>query len=216
VTLATQKIRLVLALRRAGITDISLLSAFEQVERETFVPEAFADQAGEDTPLPIGCGQTVSQPTVIARMIQALEPNNMLKVLEIGTGSGYQTALLSRLFRRVYTVERQPSLLRGAQECLMALRCHNVSARLGDGSLGWQEQAPFDRILVSAAAVDVPPVLWAQLAPGGLMVLPVGEEHHEQQLMVMRRTEGDPEIRELGTVRFLPLVAGRVRLRKAG
>ncbi len=215
-TPATQKIRLVLALRRAGITDTTLLSAFEQIPREMFVPQEFVDQAGEDAPLPIGCGQTISQPTVLARMIQALEPDNMLKVLEIGTGSGYQTALLSRLFRRVYTVERQPSLLREAQDRLMALRCNNVTARLGDGCLGWQEQAPFDRILVSAAAVDVPPVLWAHLAPGGLMLLPVGEEHHDQQLLAMRRTEADPEIRELGTVRFLPLVAGRVRLRKAG
>lgn len=215
-TPATQKIRLVLALRRAGITDTAILSAFEQTPREDFVPEAFADQAGEDTPLPIGCGQTVSQPTVLARIIQALEPDKMSKVLEVGTGSGYQTALLSRLFRRVYTVERQPSLLRDAQERLMALRCHNVTARLSDGCLGWQEQAPFDRILVSAAAVDVPPILWAQVALGGLMVLPIGEEHHDQQLMVMRRTSGDPEIRELGMVRFLPLVAGRVRQRKAG
>jgi len=216
VTPVTQKIRLVLALRRAGIIDTSILSAFEQTPREDFVPEAFADQAGEDTPLPIGCGQTVSQPTILARMIQAIEPDKMLKVLEVGTGSGYQTALLSRLFRRVYTVERQPSLLRDAQERLMALRCHNVTARLSDGCLGWQEQAPFDRILVSAAAVDVPPILWAQVGPGGLMVLPIGEEHHDQELMVMRRTAGDPEIRELGTVRFLPLVAGRVRQRKAG
>ena len=215
-TPATQKIRLVLALRRAGITDIALLSAFEKTPREAFVPPAFADQAGEDTPLPIGCGQTVSQPTVLARMIQAIEPDTMLKVLEVGTGSGYQTALLSRLFRRVYTVERQPTLLREAQERLMALRCTNVTARLGDGSLGWQEQAPFERILVSAAAVDVPPILWSQLAPGGLIVLPIGEEHHDQQLLAMRRTDPEPEIRELGTVRFLPLVAGRVRLRKAG
>ena len=215
-TPATQKIRLVLALRRAGITDTALLSAFEKTPRETFVPPEFADQAGEDIPLPIGCGQTVSQPTVLARMIQAVEPDRMSKVLEIGTGSGYQTALLSRLFRRVYTVERQPTLLREAQERLMALRCTNVTARLGDGSLGWQEQAPFDRILVSAAAVDVPPILWAQLAPGGIIVLPIGEEHHVQQLLAMRRTETEPEIRELGTVRFLPLLAGRVRLRKAG
>lgn len=215
-TPATQKIRLVLALRRAGITDTAVLSAFEKVSRDQFVPDAFVDQANEDTALPIGYGQTVSQPTVLARMIQGVAPDRSLKILEIGTGSGYQTALLSRLFRRVYTVEREPQLLREAQQRLMALRCYNVTARLGDGCLGWQEQAPFDRVIVSAAATDLPPVIWSQVAVGGIMVLPMGEEHEDQRILVMRRTDGDPEVGDLGAVRFLPLVPGRARARKAG
>lgn len=205
----TQKIRLILDLRRAGITDTAILSAFENVPRELFVPEAFLDKAWEDTPLPIGHGQTISQPTVVARMIKALGPDRSLKVLEVGCGSGYQTAVLSRLFRRVYAVERQAVLLRTAIACLAELRRHNVTTKPGDGSLGWPEQAPFDRILVAAAAEDLPPTLWEQLAPGGVMVCPVGEAHEEQRLIRFVRRGALCDTTDLGPVRFVPLVGGK-------
>ena len=206
----TQKIRLILELRRAGITDTAILSAFEMVSRELFVPEAFLDQAWEDTPLPIGHGQTISQPTVVARMIQALRPDRRLKVLEVGCGSGYQTAVLSHLFRRVYAIERQAELLRLALDRLALLRRHNITARPGDGSLGWREQAPFDRILVAAAAEDVPPALWDQLTSDGILICPIGEARDEQRLMRFVRRGTVRECSDLGPVRFVPLVGGRV------
>jgi protein-L-isoaspartate(D-aspartate) O-methyltransferase len=205
----TRKIRLILELRRSGITDTSLLSAFEKVPRELFVPETFADQAWENTPLPIGRGQTISQPMVVARMIQALLPADPHNILEVGCGSGYQTAVLSHLFRRVFAVERQMSLFREATERLAKLRRYNVTAKPGDGSMGWPEQAPFDRILVAAAAEDIPPLLWDQLAPGGTMVCPVGEIPGEQRLLRIRRLGAAREIEDLGPVRFVPLVGGR-------
>jgi protein-L-isoaspartate(D-aspartate) O-methyltransferase len=214
----TQKIRLILDLRRKGITDRNVLSAFEKVPRELFVPNTFLDQAWEDTPLPIGQGQTISQPTVVARMIQALQPAPGQKILEVGSGSGYQTAILSHLFRRVFAIERQMSLFREATERLDSLRRYNVTAKPGDGSLGWPEQAPFDRILVAAAAEDVPPLLWDQLAPGGIMICPVGEVPGEQRLLRIRRLGAAREIEDLGPVRFVPLLGGRdnTGLKRAG
>ena len=212
----TQKIRLILGLRHAGITDTGLLSAFEQLPREVFVPEAFVDQAWEDTPLPIGQGLTISQPTVVARMVQALEPDSRLKVLEIGTGSGFQTAVLSRVFRRVYTVEREPQFLQLALDRLLSLRLYNVTGRPGDGGLGWPQQAPFDRIIVSAASEEVPPMLWDQLDVGGIMVCPLGAARDEQRLTQLIRTDRAPIVRDLGPVRFLPLVAGTAQRRAVG
>jgi protein-L-isoaspartate(D-aspartate) O-methyltransferase len=215
-TLATQKIRLVLELRRAGVTDMGVLTAFERTPRDPFVPEAFADQALEDIALPIGFGQTVSQPSIIARMAQALEPREGLKVLEIGTGSGYQTAILTALFRRVYSIEREVTLSRHAEQRLTAIRRFNAVFRTGDGCLGWPEQAPFDRIVLSAAAVDIPPLLWDQLADDGIMVVPLGEPHEEQRLMRLRRTPDGPDGLDMGPVRFVPLVAGAARRRAVG
>lgn len=215
-TLATQKIRLILELRRAGVTDMSVLTAFERTPRDPFVPEAFSDQAFEDIALPIGFGQTVSQPSIIARMIQALEPADTLKVLEIGTGSGYQTAILSALFRRVHSVERETALSRQAEQRLIGIRRFNVVFMTGDGCLGLPDQGPFDRIVVSAAAVDVPPILWDLLAEDGIMVIPLGEPHQEQRLMQLRRTADGPDGTDLGPVRFVPLVAGASRRRDAG
>lgn len=200
--------RLVLELRGAGISDTRVLGAMERVPREFFVPQAFAHQAWENVALPIGCGQTISQPEVVARMTEALEVNDRLKVLEIGTGSGYQTAVLSYLCRRVYTIERHRELLRGAEAVLARLRRRNVTTRPGDGSRGWPEQAPFERILVTAAAIDVPPKLAAQLAPGGLMVVPIGDNPDGQRIVRVRRTETDLDIADLGPVKFVPLVAG--------
>lgn len=202
------KARLIMELRRAGIADTAVLGAMERVPREMFVPRAFAHQAWENVALPIGCDQTISQPEVVARMTEALEPNDRLPVLEIGTGSGYQTAVLSYLFRRVYTVERHRPLLREAEGRLQALRRRNVTTRPGDGTRGWPEQAPFERILVTAAAIDVPPRLAAQLAPDGIMVVPIGDDPANQRIVRVRRAASGLDISDLGPVKFVPLVAG--------
>lgn len=205
-TLATRKIRLILDLRRRGITDTSLLAAIEKVPREGFVPEAFADKCYEDTALPIGYGQTVSQPSVVAVMLQALAARPRDKVLEIGTGSGYQTAILTHLCRRVYTIERHKELLRDAEKRLYALNRHNVTSIAADGNLGWKEQAPFQRIIVTAAADDVPRRLAEQLDEGGVMVVPIGKERGEQTLVRVERRGEDFTMDDLGPVRFVPLV----------
>lgn len=203
------KIRLIMDLRRSGIVDHGVLAAMERVPREAFVPPTFRDRAYEDMALPVGHGQTLSQPTVVGLMTQALEPGPRMKVLEIGTGTGYQTAILAELCRRVYTIERHRPLLELAEQRFAALRVHNVTTRVGDGWLGWPEQAPFDRILVTAAAAAVPQALVGQLAPGGIMVLPQGSEGRAQRLLRVRRgAEGGLDQDEIGQVRFVPLVAG--------
>ncbi|WP_119458788.1 protein-L-isoaspartate(D-aspartate) O-methyltransferase [Rhodospirillaceae bacterium SYSU D60014] len=207
-SLAARKIRLIMYLRRSGITDTAVLDAVERIPREAFVPQPFLDQAYEDRTLPIGHGQTLSQPQVVALMTQALRVEKRHKVLEIGTGSGYQTAVLSRLARRVYTIERHRSLLREAEERFAALRLHNTVTKAGDGSRGWKEQAPFDRIIVTAAADDVPQALYEQLANGGLLVLPIGPDRGDQELYRISRTEEGPRREKLGDVRFVPLIAG--------
>jgi protein-L-isoaspartate(D-aspartate) O-methyltransferase len=209
VSLAARKIRLVMQLRQAGIADTAVLSAIERIPREAFVPPAFQDRAYENITLPIGQGQTLSQPQVVAKMTQALAADRRMKVLEIGTGSGYQTAVLSRLCRRVYTVERYRELLQSAEKRLLELRVHNVTARVGDGWQGWREQAPFQRIIVTAAAAELPGRLIDQLGPGGTLVCPIGAEGKTQRLLRVRRDEAGALAEEdLGEVRFVPLVAG--------
>jgi len=209
VSLHARKIRLIMELRRSGVTDTAVLAAIERIPREEFVPEAFHDRAYDPRTLPIGCGQTLSNPQVVALMTQALSPSRSSKVLEIGTGSGYQAAVLARLSRRVYTIERHKGLLLEAERRFKALRIHNVTTRHGDGSVGWPEQAPFDRILMTAAAEKVPPKIAEQLAPGGVLVLPMGGERDRQRLMrVERRADGGWHADDLGPVRFVPLVAG--------
>lgn len=205
---STRKIRLILDLRRRGITNTELLSAFERVPREEFVPEAFVDKCYEDTALPIGYGQTVSQPSVVAVMLQALELSPSHKVLEIGMGSGYQTALLTHLCRRVYAIERHKELQRSAEKRLYALGRNNFTSIAGDGSLGWPEQAPFARIISAASGEDVPRKLVEQLDDGGIMVLPVGGERSEQRIVRVERKGADFEIEDLGPVRFVPLIEG--------
>jgi protein-L-isoaspartate(D-aspartate) O-methyltransferase len=205
---STRKIRLILDLRRRGITNTDLLSAFERVPREEFVPEAFVDKCYEDTALPIGYGQTVSQPSVVAVMLQALELSPSHKVLEIGMGSGYQTALLTHLCRRVYAIERHKELQRNAEKRLYALGRNNFTSIAGDGSLGWPEQAPFARIISAASGEDVPRKLVEQLDDGGIMVLPVGGERSEQRIVRVERKGADFEIEDLGPVRFVPLIEG--------
>ena len=209
--LATKQARLIMELRSAGITDVRVLSAIERVPRERFLPDTFKDRAYENVALPIGHGQTISQPLVVAHMTEALAPGERHKVLEIGTGSGYQAAVLARLCRRVFTLERHRDLLRVAEQRFAALRIHNIVTRHGDGTKGWPEQATFERILVTAAAAEVPPVLLESLADGGVMVIPIGDVHRDQVLVRLRRS-GDEILREeLAPVRFVPLVAGLPR-----
>jgi protein-L-isoaspartate(D-aspartate) O-methyltransferase len=208
VTIAARKIRLIMQLRRAGIADTAVLSAIERIPREVFVPESFQDQSYEDMTLPIGRGQTLSAPSVVALMTQALATDRRTKVLEIGTGTGYQAAILSRLCRRLYTVERHRELLGEAERRFLKLRLHNITARVGDGARGWPEQAPFTRIIVTAAAETVPATLVDQLAPGGVMVVPVGRQGGDQALLRLTREADGIREEVLDSVRFVPLVMG--------
>ena len=205
-----RKIRLIMDLRRAGVVDTRVLAAIERIPREAFVPHPFQDQSYENTALPIGQNQTISQPLVVALMTQALELGERQKVLEIGTGSGYQAAVLSKLCRRVYTIERHKPLLLEAEHRFRSLHVHNVTAICGDGTRGWPEQAPFDRILVTAAAAEMPHTLLDQLADNGVMVLPVGNQGGEQVIVRIRKKAGRPHAENLFPVRFVPLVDGPV------
>jgi len=199
-------------LARAGIRDTRVLAAMAQVPRDLFVPPTFAEHAWDNVALPIGHGQTISQPLVVACMTEALEVGDRDTVLEIGTGSGYQTAVLARLCRRVFTIERHRALLREAEQRFAQLRLGNVTSRFGDGSKGWPEPAPFDRILMTAAAPELPHALVDLLAPDGILVGPLGRERHDQTLVRVRRNaEGAVFCEELCVVRFVPLVPGLPR-----
>ena len=205
---AETKMQFLYALRSKGVTDPRVLTAMEQVDRADYVRGTFADRAYEDMPLPIACGQTISQPTVVGLMTQALQVTPRDKVLEIGTGSGYQAAILSKLARRVYTVDRYRRLVQAARAVFEANDITNITTFTADGSFGFEEQAPFDRILVTAAAEDPPGPLLAQLKVGGIMVLPVGQSDAVQSLIRVRRTEEGLEYDELRSVRFVPLLEG--------
>lgn len=205
---AERKMRFVFAIRSKGVTDDRALKAMEAIDRGAFVRGLFAGRAYEDMPLPIACGQTISQPSVVGLMTQALELTGREKVLEIGTGSGYQAAVLSRLARRVYTVERYRRLVLEARETLAALDLVNITVVHGDGSRGLPDQAPFDRIILTAAAEDPPGPLLAQLRIGGIMVAPVGQSDTVQSLIRVRRGENGFDYEELRSVRFVPLVEG--------
>ncbi len=205
-----RKIRFVMALRHAGITDTKVLAAMERTPREIFVPPQFKDKAYDDITLPIGAGQTLSSPTVVGRMTQALDIRDRMKILEVGTGSGYQTAVLAKLCRRVYTVERHRRLLAEAERRFKELRLTNITAWIADGNGGWPQQAPFQRILVTAAAPEIPETLVAQLAIGGVMVVPLGPVHGKQVLTRVTRTSDSLEVENLGPIRFVPMTAGRV------
>ena len=206
--LEAKKIRLIMELRRSWISDTSVLSAIELTSREAFLPEALHDRAYENVALPIDCGQTISQPLVVGVMTQALRMEERMRVLEVGTGSGYQTAILSRLCRRVYTIERYKRLMAQAEKRFAELGLTNITTRVGDGSKGWPEQAPIARILVTAAAADVPPALANQLEEGGIMIVPVGDEYGNQQVLRITRTADGFDHEELLPVRFVPLVEG--------
>ena len=209
--LVQKKLRLLMELRRAGIGDPRVLGAIERTPREKFVPAAFEDQAYENVALPIGEGQTVSQPYVVALMTEKLELGERHNALEIGTGSGYQTAVLARLCRRVFSIERHRELVRDAERRFAELRLRNIVCRFGDGTKGWPEQAPYDRVIITAAAPEVPPALIDGLAPGGILVAPVGDNHRDQQLIRIRRHDEGLSTENLGFVRFVPLVIGLPR-----
>jgi len=196
------------ALRSKGVTDARVLTAMEKVDRAAFIRGLFAERAYEDMPLPIPCGQTISQPSVVGLMTQALRAGPRDTVLEIGTGSGYQAAVLSHVARRVYTVDRHKRLVTEAREVFDQLGLTNITAFTADGSHGLPDQAPFDRILVTAAAEDPPGPLLAQLKVGGVMVLPVGQSDAVQSLIRVTRDERGFEYDELRPVRFVPLIEG--------
>ena len=205
-----EKKRFALALREAGVTDPDVLKVMEDTPREIFVGDTLQPRAYENIPLPIDCAQTISQPSVVAVMTQALALNSRCKVLEVGAGSGYQTAILARLCRRVYALERHKPMVAPARERLEKLRITNVILEHGDGSLGLPLQAPFDRIILAAAAPDPPQSLLDQLKVGGIMILPVGEGDDVQQLIKVVRDEDGFTYTEMSDVRFVPLLGGTV------
>ena len=203
-----QMARLILGLRSQGVSDPRVLKTIEATPRELFTPELFRERAFEDSALPIACGQTISQPFIVGLMTQALKIDRRSRVLEIGTGSGYQTAILSKLARLVYTVERYRTLMSDAEARFKALGLTNVITRFGDGGEGWPEQAPFDRIMVTAAAPGEPAALLRQLKPSGILVAPIGKG----PVQTLRRYSGDGhggfQVEDLIDVRFVPLLEG--------
>lgn len=205
---AERKMQFLYHLRSKGVTDARVLNAMESIDRGPFVKGIFTDRAYEDMPLPIACGQTISQPSVVGLMSQALNISARDTVLEVGTGSGYQAAILAKLARRVYTIDRHRRLVREAREIFDSLDLHNITAITGDGSFGLPDQAPFDRIIVTAAAEDPPGPLLAQLKVGGIMVVPVGQSDTVQNLIRVHKTEDGLEYDELRDVRFVPLLEG--------
>ena len=198
--------RLADSLRSRGITDERVLEAIARVPRHRFVPEDVLDRAYDDTALPIGSGQTISQPYIVALMTQELRLAGEERVLEIGTGSGYQTAVLAMLCREVVTIERHQELLRSAEPVLRGLGFANIEFRFGDGTLGCPDRAPYDGILVTAAAPDVPSPLYNQLATGGRMVIPVGDRAAQTLVCVEKQPDGHPLIRDLCECRFVQLI----------
>jgi protein-L-isoaspartate(D-aspartate) O-methyltransferase len=203
-----QVMQFLYALRSRGVRDSHVLTAMERIDRGLFVEGVFADRAYEDVPLPIACGQTISQPSIVGLMTQAAQIGPRHHVLEVGTGAGYQAAVLSLLARRVWTVERHKRLSLAAQRRFARLDLTNITAITGDGSYGLPDQAPFDRIVVTAAAEDPPGPLLAQLRDGGIMVLPVGQSDAVQSLIKVTRTGSGFDYEELRSVRFVPLVEG--------
>jgi len=203
---------LVAALRQQGITNKRVLDSIEKTPREVFVEETFEPSAYENTALPIACGQTISQPYVVAYMTEALALDEKMRVLEIGTGSGYQAAVLAPLCRRVYTIERHRPLLRKAEERFRKLRLDNITTRFGDGFKGWPEQAPFDRIIITAAVPEVPESLIEQLKPGGILIAPVAgksqTESISQLLTKIIKTDTGVKRETLIPVMFVPMLPG--------
>ena len=209
---ANKRIRLIMELRNQGITDTEVLSAIERIPRDYFVPEYSKDQAWDNIALPIGLGQTISQPYIVAFMTQALKLSDRDKVLEIGTGCGYQAAVLSHLARRVYTIERHKNLLKDAEMRFNDLNLRNITAIAADGMKGWPringiDQAPFDKIIVTAAARDKPPQeLIDQIKIGGMMIIPVGVLGEQTLKLYKRESEDTYAVRDIQAVRFVPLL----------
>ena len=207
----TRLARLILSLRSQGVGDPAVLNAIETTPRDLFTPDLFQERAWEDQALPIACGQTISQPFIVGLMTQALGLERRDRVLEIGTGSGYQTTILSKLARLVYTVERYRTLMAEAEARFKTLGLTNVITRFGDGGLGWPEQAPFDRILVTAAAPDEPKALLSQLKPTGVLVAPIGRGPIQTLKRYTGDGAGDFKVEVLTEVRFVPLLDGVAR-----
>lgn len=203
--LGIQRQQMVEALRKTGVHDERVLSVIASTPREIFLDEAQSSLAYADRALPIAMGQTISQPLMVALMSQALQLGGHERVLEIGTGSGYQTAILSQLAAQVYSIERYPQLAYSAANRLSWLGAQNVSIYVGDGSLGWPDSAPYDRILVTAAAPELPIQLLAQLVRWGIMVIPIGSQER-QELLIVHRAPWGPETRSLGACVFVPLI----------
>lgn len=206
-----ERMQFLLTLRRRGIADQAVLRAMDEVPRERFVEPEFTDASYADHALPIACGQTISQPYVVAYMTEQLTVLPHHRVLEIGTGSGYQAAVLSRLAREVVTIERYRTLAEQARRRLDALGYDNVEVVVGDGFAGAPARAPFDRIIVTAAAEDVPPALLEQLDQGGIMVVPIGPHSGAQNIVKLTKTESGLAREELLPVRFVPLLPGQAR-----
>jgi protein-L-isoaspartate(D-aspartate) O-methyltransferase len=208
----TQRDRMIAEhLERRGVKDGAVLQAMAEVPREAFLPEEMRDIAYQDAPLPIGAGQTISQPYIVAVMTELLEPRKGDRVLEIGTGSGYAAAVLSRIVQAVYTVERHPSLARGAQAAFDRLGYDNIHVREGDGTLGWPEESPFESIAVTAGAQGVPAALRQQLAVGGRLVIPVGPREVQELRRIRRSGKERYDEERLFAVRFVPLVGEQGR-----
>ena len=206
------KALLMLKLRQNGVSDPEILNSIETIDRSSFISKSFLNRSLEDIPLPIECGQTISQPSLVAFMIQQLEIPYRSKVLEIGTGSGYQTAILSRLSSRVYSIERHKKLVDIAKIRLANLNISNVIILFKDGFFGLSLQAPFDRIILTAAVEEIPNLLIGQLKVGGIMIIPVGLSNQKQSLLKVVKTEKGLDIKELMSVRFVQMKEGLVRI----
>ena len=202
-------IDLIIQLKQQGIKNFDVLKSIEKLPRKFFIDSEIHSKANMNIALPINCGQTISQPLVVAQMTQALELNKNLRVLEIGTGSGYQTAILSMLSRFVYTIERYKTLKEKSDMIFKKMELNNVFTKHGDGGLGWREQAPFERIIVTAAALEIPGKLIDQLDNNGLMVVPVGEENNNQTLFKIKKINNNIFSESIMSVRFVPLIEGK-------
>ncbi len=202
---------LLFELKKYGIKDKNVLKAIEYIPRDFFIEKSIKSKSLMNVALPIDCGQTISQPLVVAKMTQELELSKNLRILEIGTGSGYQTAILSQLSRFVYTIERFKTLKIKAEKKFKSLNLNNVFTKHNDGGMGWPEQEPFDRILVTASAPEIPKILLKQLSYGGIMVVPVGEENTDQMLIKIIKKTKKIEQKNLMKVRFVPLLEGKVQ-----
>tara|TARA_B100000161_G_scaffold145663_1_gene103531 strand:+ start:52 stop:696 length:645 start_codon:yes stop_codon:yes gene_type:complete len=204
------KFDLLLDLKQQGVSDIKILNIIEDIDRSLFIDTNLKEKSNLNVALPIDCGQTISQPLVVAHMTQTLDINKKMRVLEIGTGSGYQSLVLSKLSRFVYTIERHNILLKKAKNLLQSLEINNVFFKHADGGLGWSEQAPFDRIIVTASAPEIPTKLLSQLVDDGIMVIPVGEDNDNQVLKKIIKKGDSFIVKNIMNVRFVPLLEGKV------
>ena len=204
------KFDLLLDLKQQGVSDIKILNIIEDIDRSLFIDTNLKEKSNLNVALPIDCGQTISQPLVVAHMTQTLDINKKMRVLEIGTGSGYQSLVLSKLSRFVYTIERHNILLKKAKNLLQSLEINNVFFKHADGGMGWSEQAPFDRIIVTASAPEIPTKLLSQLVDNGIMVIPVGEDNDNQVLKKIIKKGDSFIVKNIMNVRFVPLLEGKV------